>query len=72
MSLTLKLSGFFNDFKVFSSVHNIILINTKKNYLVYSRRFKNLIVFVDDKSLNVFNVFLFNGFSRPDEMNCLW
>ena len=70
MFLTLKLSGFFKDFKVFSSVHNIILkcrIDKKK----FRGLLKYLIVFVHNKCLNVPNVLFFNRFPCPDEMNCL-
>ena len=71
MFLTLKPSGFCKDFRVFSSVHNIIwkYINDKNKLftsLIY------LIIFVHDKSFNVLNIVFFNRLSNPDKMNFLW
>ena len=71
MFLTLKPSGFCKDFRVFSSVHNIIWKYIKgKNTLCTSQIY--LIIFVHDKSFNVLNVGFFNRLSNPDKMNFLW
>ena len=71
MSLTLKPSDTLKDFKVISSVHNIILkCRIGKIFLEVYSKLKYLIVFVHNKCLNVPNVFIFNGFPCPDEMNC--